>query len=315
MDRDIINIENTNRCTAKCVICPREKFTQKLDSMDFELYKKIIDDASQYNIKTLDMCGYGEPFIDKRLAELLHYAKQKIKGVQTYISTTCWFEDKYNALDYIDILKISFYGMTPETYKKMHNQIQTWPLLNILEILSRTKKPYTIGLFVKTDINKHETMDWIKFWEPRFDEIMVWKPHNWVDYRNYRTVDKTKQVSCGRPLNGPLYIHTDGKVSPCCWDINKRLLIGDMNTQTIAEVFNSDAFKRIQEAHLKNDFTGLICAECDQTNPDPSSLICSSNKERKVGMLTPNMEELIKNQKDLDPKFSKLINEHFWKLI
>lgn len=293
MDRDIINIENTNCCTYKCVICPRESFTQKRSYINFDLYKKIIDDCSQYDVKTLDLCGYGEPFLDNRLAELLSYAKNKIEDIKTYISTTCYREDVYGALKYIDTLKVSFYGMTPETYKKMHHWSQTWPLINILKILAKSKRPHVVGLYVETDINKHETQDWIRFWEPRFDEIMVWKPHNWVDYRNYRTVDKTKQISCGRPLHGPLYIHTDGKVSPCCWDINKRLLIGDMNTQTIEEVFNSDAYKKIQEAHLKNDFTGLICENCDQTNPDSNNLIYSSNKERRVGMLTPNMEDLL----------------------
>lgn len=297
MDRDIINIENTNRCTYKCEICPRECFTQKLDNMDFDLYKKIIDDCSQYDIKTLDLCGYGEATIDRRLATLLRYAKKKIPGIKTYVSSTCAFlgedDESFAALDFIDTLKISFYGMTPETYKKMHKFPQTYPLINILNILSMSKRPYMVGLYVETETNKHETQDWIKFWEPRLDEVMVWKPHNWVDYRHYRTIDKNNQVSCGRPLHGPLYVHVDGKVSPCCWDINKRLLIGDINTQTIEEVFNSDAYKRIQDAHSKRDFRGLICENCDQTNPDESNLIYSSNKDRKVGMLTPNMEELI----------------------
>lgn len=296
MNRNIINIENTNRCTNKCIICPRESFTQKLGNMDLDLYKKIIDDCSQYNIKTLDMCGYGDPFIDGNLEEMLWYAKQKIKNIKTYVSSTCNFIDTYKGtLEYIDILKISFYGMTPKVYEKMHAYKQAWPLLNILEMLTYSKKPHTVGLYVETDINKDETQDWIRFWEPRLDEVMVWKPHNWIDYRDYRKVDINKQVSCGRPLNGPLYIHMNGEVSPCCWDINKRLLIGDMKTQTIAEVFNSDAFKRIQEAHLKNDFTGLICSKCDQTNPDPGVLIYSSNKDRKVGMLTPNLNNLMES--------------------
>ena len=34
-----ITIEVTNRCGAKCVMCPREKMTQKLDVMSFDVYK------------------------------------------------------------------------------------------------------------------------------------------------------------------------------------------------------------------------------------------------------------------------------------
>jgi len=43
-----ISIETTNLCPAHCTICPREQLTQKLGIMDFDLFKKIIDDAAQY---------------------------------------------------------------------------------------------------------------------------------------------------------------------------------------------------------------------------------------------------------------------------
>ena len=49
-----IIMETTNVCDAHCVICPREKFTQKLQAMDMDLFKKIIDDAAQYNLQSID---------------------------------------------------------------------------------------------------------------------------------------------------------------------------------------------------------------------------------------------------------------------
>ena len=66
-----ITIETTNICTANCIVCPREKFTQKLQIMDFNLFKKIIDDAAQYSIECVDINGFGDPFTDKLLFKRL----------------------------------------------------------------------------------------------------------------------------------------------------------------------------------------------------------------------------------------------------
>ena len=57
-------IETTNICDAHCVICPREQFKSKLRMMDLGLFKKIIDDAVQYDVDSIDTCGFGEAFLD-----------------------------------------------------------------------------------------------------------------------------------------------------------------------------------------------------------------------------------------------------------
>jgi molybdenum cofactor biosynthesis enzyme MoaA len=44
-------VETTNLCDARCVTCPREKFTQKPHTMDMDLFRKIVDDAAQYVIE------------------------------------------------------------------------------------------------------------------------------------------------------------------------------------------------------------------------------------------------------------------------
>ena len=41
-------IETTNICNSTCKFCPSIKQTRKKGVMDFDLFKKIIDDASQY---------------------------------------------------------------------------------------------------------------------------------------------------------------------------------------------------------------------------------------------------------------------------
>jgi len=293
-----IIVETTNVCDAHCVICPREKFTQKLQAMDMGLFKKIIDDASQYDLESIDTCGFGECFLDKHLFERFAYVREKLPKAKVFISTTAFHmtPDTWDdVIKYIDILKLSIYGATEETYEAFHRgKVKYWQSMkNIMGFLEYVKikpvKPYTIGLFVTTDLNRHEKDRWIVKWQPELDEIFVWEPHNWIDGRSYRTVDISRQTSCGRPDNGPLYIHADGTVSPCCWDIHKRIPLGNMNTQTIEEVYKGEPYNKLRKAHRECDFSNYMCRECDQTNYTPEVLLYATNPQRKVGQITSNM--------------------------
>jgi len=291
--------ETTNLCDAHCVICPREKFKQKPQSMDLGLFKKIIDDAVQYDLESIDTCGYGECFLDKDLFERFAYIREKLPKAQNYVSTTAFHmtPDQWdNVINYIDILKLSIYGATKETYEAFHRGAvkynQTMDNIQGFVGYANGNGPYTIGLFVTTDLNRHEKDQWIEKWEPLLDEVFVWEPHNWVSGRDYRKVDTSRQATCGRPNNGPMYIHADGTVSPCCWDIHKEIKVGDMNIQTIEQVYKGEPYQKLREAHNKKDFSNYICKDCDQTNFDPGVLLYASNPDRKVGQITSNRKDI-----------------------
>lgn len=294
-------LETTNVCDAHCIICPREQFTQKPRFMDMDLFRKIIDDAAQYDIESLDACGFGECFLDKNLFERFAYVRGKLPGASIFVSTTAYHmtPDKYKLVArYIDTLKLSIYGASQAVYEAFHRGRVQYPetMRNILGFLGYTKhlqnKPYTIGLFVETDLNRAEREEWIETWKPRLDEVFVWAPHNWIDGRAYRAVDKTRQQTCGRPDNAPMYIHADGTVSPCCWDIHKRIRLGDMNTQTIEQVYRGAPYRKLREAHRMGDFSEYPYKECDQLNLTKSVLLYKSNNSREVGQITSNQKTI-----------------------
>ncbi|GAI93190.1 unnamed protein product, partial [marine sediment metagenome] len=56
--------------------------------MDFELYKKIIDDLKEFDapLKVLRLYKDGEPLLNNRFADMVRYAKGS--GVVKYIDTT-----------------------------------------------------------------------------------------------------------------------------------------------------------------------------------------------------------------------------------
>jgi radical SAM protein with 4Fe4S-binding SPASM domain len=125
------------------------------------------------------------------------------------------------------------------------------------------------------------------------DEIELWRPHNWASWGEYRSGDIVK-TTCGRPFNGPLQIQVDGTVNMCCFDFNGDLEIGDLKTQTIEEIFTSDAYMEIYNHHKNGTVTesNLLCKNCDQLKDSGSVLVYSTKGDDRVGKLSTTYKSL-----------------------
>jgi radical SAM protein with 4Fe4S-binding SPASM domain len=296
---NVITIEVTNRCSAACIMCPREKQERDYEVMTPAVWKKIVDDAASLNIQMLDLCGFGDVFLDKDLFDKIRYAKSVNPNFKIYISTTgiAMTPSKYrDIMEYVDILKFSIYGFSKAAYEAvMKNVSYDKAMSNIQGLLTENEraadKIYTIGNYILLDENASEMQPWIDFWEPRLSEVYVWKPHNYLDGRNYRDITGKPQRSCGRPLEGPLNVAANGDAHVCCFDYNKKLVVGRLRTQSIMEVMNSPAMRDIQDRHRRNDFKDSPCETCDQTVLDESVLVYKSNPQRRVGMTNQSMYE------------------------
>ncbi|MGE5360025.1 MAG: SPASM domain-containing protein, partial [Bacteroidales bacterium] len=59
----------------------------------------------------------------------------------------------------------------------------------------------------------------------------------------------------------------DGRVSLCCADFDGKVILGDLRTQTLTEVWNGTAFRMARRIHLAEGGPG-ICRTCDLPRKD-----------------------------------------------
>src|SRR5215218_7368446 len=74
---EIVQIESTNICNAKCVFCPRDDMHRRQGVMSVDLFKKIVDECAELGITHVRVHNYGEAFLDRHLTEKVRYAKGK----------------------------------------------------------------------------------------------------------------------------------------------------------------------------------------------------------------------------------------------
>jgi radical SAM protein with 4Fe4S-binding SPASM domain len=297
MKTDEIEIEATTACDAKCVMCPRDEYLFPFKSMTFELFKKTLDDAVANGVISVLMCGFGDVFMDKGLEKKLSYCRQTYPHIKLYTPSTCsrLTPQRLHMVGYLDTLKISMYGMSKESYEAVHRGSlkfeSVWENIhNILEFRKTMDHPLYVAMtFLILPENQHEMDAWKKYWEPLVDEIQIWRPHNYGSLENHQFPPKftgTKK-SCGRPFFGSPCVHNNGDVSVCCFDNDHKLVIGNINQNSIADILKSDELERIRKVHREGTFdsSDLICKGCDQLTDRQDALVYTSNKNRKVGVL------------------------------
>lgn len=257
--------------------------------MDFQTFRSLFDkinaETDQYN--TLTFPGMGEPLLDESLDDKIAHARQRGFIVLLLTNGSLLTVERFKRLQDLGLasIRVSIYGDTPESYcavhgvkdKKLFQKIKD-NLTAIAEIKTQTKLLLTYN--VVSNYNESSLETWISYWKDKVDLLEVWRPHNWVDAKDYRTLKPEKLKTCGRPWKTPLQVQVDGTVNMCCFDFDGKLLLGDLKTQSMKEIFASRMFKKIIDRHSTGNFqeSGLICANCDQRNLDKSDVMIYNSK-------------------------------------
>ncbi len=305
-----LTVENTTFCGAKCIMCPRDEYSKAWSHMDDGLFRDVLDQAADLGITSLDLCGFGDPFMDPGYEGKLRYVRESYPHIRLYTSTTGHLLHQKNLpwiAELFDTLKISFYGNSKESYEAIHQGVLKFEKVreNVENLLAipRDKRTYVILTFLVFEENEHEIQDWIDYWEPIADEVLVWKPHNYggaesIEELSFRTSARDVKTyrSCGRPFTGNPFVRTNGDVSVCCFDFNHKLVVGNLKLNSLVEILDGPALANVKSVHTTKEFDdcGLLCEGCDQIYSREDALLYTTNESRKTDQPTTHPDHIVK---------------------
>ena len=58
------------------------------------------------------------------------------------------------------------------------------------------------------------------------------------------------------------HVTAEGRLSACCFDATAHWTMGDLNTMSFKDAWNSESFVKLRAAHLKRDVRGTVCEKC-----------------------------------------------------
>lgn len=275
-----VHIENTNSCNSKCIMCPHEKMTRKRGFMDFDFFKRLIDECSEkWQVEEVHLHGFGESLLEKNFHLKVAYAKKKgIKSI--YIVTNGSLLSKEISrkliLAGLDKIKISFYGATKRTYERVHVGLNFDKVVqNILDLFKERDEtgrnnPSIYLQFLPQKENMHERELFRKKWselidESRGDSLLEYQLHNYGLGKKYNVISThARRKTCLLPFD-TIQILWNGDVVPCCFDFNADMVVTNVRNKSIEEAWNSKAFKKFRYLHKNNQIHKIpLCAKCDQ---------------------------------------------------
>lgn len=268
---EIVQIESTNICNAKCVFCPRDDMERRQGIMDMALYRKVVDECVDLGIQHLRMHNYGEPFVDRSLVEKVRYAKARgIPQVGMISNGSLITEQAARGMIEagLDAINISVDASGRETFEKTRLGLKYDKVIGNVERLLQlrtdagSRRPKLILSFVRQD-NSDDERAFIEHWRQRADKIHVTDLHNWAGALN-QTSDV--RYPCYRQWL-TFTVLWDGRVSLCCADFDGRTVLGDLRTSTIRDIWNSETYRAVRREHLESGGPE-ICRSCDLPKKD-----------------------------------------------
>ena len=262
-------IEPTNTCNLRCTFCfVTDGMTRDGGFMDFDLFKKIIDDCT--DLEHLCMHNWGEPLLHKDIFRMIEYAKNKgVNYVVMNTNGTLLTDKMINRIvnSKLDIIRFSIDG-SAETFKRVRGEELENIEKNIkkLKIIKEKKRPeLKMGVvFTVEEDTERDAEEYINHWEKIVDHVRL-QP---------KLITSPRTEVCPEPFGkdyGKLVVLWDGRVIPCCVDYNANLMIGNIQNDTIPNLWKSEKLNILREQHLKGEFPDT-CANCNE---------CESNKADK----------------------------------
>lgn len=265
-----VRVENTNNCNASCYICPREKLTRKKGFMPLDLFRKIVDECAANRIREMHLQGFGEPFLDRNIFERIRYAKDK--GVKSTILVTNGSLLTPKTCEGIvrsglDRMKISFYGTDKAEYGSVHRGLDYDKVkAGIYRLFEEKRKTQsrTPKITVKYIGRLHRFPRFMSQWWPRA-RVGYARLHNYGYGRKYNRAKSSEKVRCDMVWDPIFQILWDGRVVPCCYDFDGRIILGDLNNQSISEIWQGENYRKFRLAHQTLQFEPYpICKICDK---------------------------------------------------
>lgn len=270
----IIEVQFCNLCNSYCSICPYKDMEYKPQYMSESLFLKLINDLKRLDIKRLIPYLNNEPFIDKNYIKQLKILRQNCPNVEIEISTNASLltDDIMHELKNLNIteLRLSVFGYYKNTYNKFMPNLTKSVVFNNLHKLSKifknTKTKVSIVMIDNGKIKEIEFQKMKDFAASLNFEFNRWgfldRAKNVKGKTNNFYNDKVNFCEQIRPLER-MHILANGDVIFCCQDWKHQYVVGNLNNNSITEIWNSKKYSTLRE-HLynKNLQAPELCCNC-----------------------------------------------------
>lgn len=261
-----VTIETTNDCNLRCKMCYRGK--RKVGYMDFELFKKVVDEVASIGGVCLRLHYSGETTLHPRFADMLQYVMAKRPQFYNvgFFTNGMLLKEKLSKL--IVDLGVDWISVSIEGIGEVNDKIRIGSNYSVIKsnleklLLIRGSKPKPIittntTLTTQTD-DELEAIK--KEWLGKVDDISF---NGYVDPENF-SFDDVKRFAkynpkgmkenlspiCHMPFT-LLIVLWNGDLIFCCHNLNGRFPVGNIQNNGLLEIWNSKRMIELRKSIVR----------------------------------------------------------------
>ena len=255
-------IEPVATCNLRCPFCFQTDptFTRKpyMGVIDFEFFKKIIDEADEIGVGAVTLASRGEPTLHKKLSDMVEYIKNKENIFEIKINTNGSFlsENLCHKILKNDVnqVVISADHYEKKDYERLRLGANFEKIVSNVDMLFDIRKKFYPNCITEiriSGVDNEKNLDRKKFhefWIKRSDHVTACFPmERWDTYNNKIHPDINSPCEL---LFDRMYIWWDGKVNPCDADYKSYLSFGNYNENSIKDLWNNSLIQKVRNDHL-----------------------------------------------------------------
>ncbi|MDD5421873.1 MAG: radical SAM/SPASM domain-containing protein [Candidatus Omnitrophota bacterium] len=265
-------------CNLKCPYCILQIGSSELGenhpyhirnkslSITFEKFEEILKEGISHGLSSITIGGNNEPLLTRDVARYIKRARE-LGIVDVIMLTNATLLTEKISAELLDsgITKIYFSldAIRQETYRIVRKGGDFGKVMKNIEYFLKLKKekgqvlPITRVSFVKNKLNEAEAEEFAEYWKTKVDflcfQAFVTPAYG---YSGYETLRKKFQMEnkelkepgvCSQPYQR-LTIYSDGSVHPCCRWYGSTIILGNINSESIYDIWNSAKMKKFRLA-------------------------------------------------------------------
>ena len=274
----ILYFEAAAVCNYSCEMCP-QNFRRVSGSklMSFDLFKKGIDESLQYGRRTgIFFHSRGEPLLNPRAIDMIEYACGRNVADASHLSTNGFFlsEDICRRLirSGLQSVSISIDAVDKASYKRIKGvdayEKVTGNVENLIRLKNELRSPTPLirPKFIPMKDNSEQMSLFRERWR-HADDVIISDFIFWPGYQEAGAQHTGKSVRlasniCTFPWSS-IVINYDGAVALCCNDFDEKLVYGNLNSQSIYQLWHTPRLQAVRKAFFKGDKAIYpTCAAC-----------------------------------------------------
>ncbi len=280
----MLMVQTTSACNAHCVFCPLPALRKEVPQgrMDPDLFERIMREAGQHpEVACINLFLMNEPLCDRQIVPRIHLARehnpQAVISLWTNaVNLTPEMTERLLASP-LGSLGVSLHAHEPEAYRRATGRKDFNRVLgNLVHFVEqRLARRPDMALVIRyvdaaTYLPAEAREPVRRFWAEGQLDLDIddgWlgragnldapaappEPHRWLN-------------GC-KALGGPKQAHVlyTGQVVLCCMDYRRATDLGDLNQQSLAEVWRGERRRAALEMlfGLREAEEGFLCGRCE----------------------------------------------------